>query len=607
MSEILKLFMEKGFLLDKEMLEFLNELDDGRVASEIIDKIAVVSHKKVITKNLVDDNIEKIKPLLVELDGEKRKLVDKYFVNISISVEVKKERGVEDEEVVVDASTISGSTVSSNINVEKEIERGSVKILSSPIGVSKKIECRDFVKHFRNRYNGMKKLLQERPELDNLISIDKISGNNDISIIGIVSEKRITKNGNLILNVEDLTGKARLLINQNKEDVFEKSKEILLDDIIGFNCNGDREFLFVNDFFYPDCFLKEKRRLDEEDYAIFISDLHIGSGNFLAENFGNFIDWLNGKDCDEGQKEVLKRIKYMFVVGDTIDGVGVYPGQEKDLVVKDIKEQYKILAEFYERIPKHISIIQCAGQHDAVRVAEPQPPVGEDFAECLQDIENLYLVSNPSFVEIGGEGNGVGGGGVVDKGEVVGESGEVSGGGEDVVGESGGGVGGEGKEGIKVLMYHGASMHGMIGEIEELRLNKAHAHPARVIKHILLRRHLAPTHGATTYIPNSSGDPMLISEVPDVITTGDLHRTDIDSYNNVLIVANSCWQAMTAFEEKVGNNPDPCKVPILNLKTRAIKILDFSDGDEGEGEEVEGGEDGGSSNNGEDIKEVKNG
>jgi DNA polymerase II small subunit len=261
----------------------------------------------------------------------------------------------------------------------------------------------------------------------------------------------------------------------------------------------------------------------------------------------------------------------MFVVGDTIDGVGVYPGQEKDLVVKDIKEQYKILAEFYKRIPKHISIIQCAGQHDAVRVAEPQPPVGEDFAECLQDIENLYLVSNPSFVEIGGEGvNVVGGEGV-----------------------------GGGKEGIKVLMYHGASMHGMIGEIEELRMNKAHAHPARVIKHILLRRHLAPTHGATTYIPNSSEDPMLISEVPDVITTGDLHRTDIDSYNNVLIVANSCWQAMTAFEEKVGNNPDPCKVPILNLKTRAIKILDFSDVDDRL--EDGGGDEGGDGDNVEEV------
>ena len=95
-SNTLKLFLEKGFLLDKEMLDFLNELDDSEVANEILDKIAVVSRKKIITKSLVGDNIDKIKPILFELDGEKKKLVDKYFVNVSISVEVKKERSIED-------------------------------------------------------------------------------------------------------------------------------------------------------------------------------------------------------------------------------------------------------------------------------------------------------------------------------------------------------------------------------------------------------------------------------------------------------------------------------------------------------------------------------
>jgi hypothetical protein len=50
--------------------------------------------------------------------------------------------------------------------------------------------------------------------------------------------------------------------------------------------------------------------------------------------------------------------------------------------------------------------------------------------------------------------------------------------------------------------------------------------------------------------------------------------------SNILLVASSCWQSITPFEEKVGNNPDPCKVPLLNLKTREIKILDFSGNDE---------------------------
>ncbi len=543
MSAILKLFVEKGFLLDKEMLDFLNELDDRDVANEILDKIAVVSQKKIITKGLVGDNIEKIKPILYELDDGKKKLVDKYFVNVSISVEVKKESVVEEDAGVAEEKKNEVEDVDLD-----GVEPGNVKILSSPVIASQKLEVRNFVKHFRSRYNGMKKLLMERPELDNLISIDKITGNAEICIIGMVTSKQITKNKNLILEVEDLTGTAKLLINQNKEEVYEKSKEILLDDIIGFKCNGTRDFLFVNDFFYPDCFIGEKKRLDNEEFALFISDVHVGSNNFLGDNFNKFISWLNGENSDRKQRETLKKIKYMFVVGDTIEGVGVYPGQEKELVIKDIKMQYDRLAEFYDKIPKHIQIIQCAGQHDGVRVPEPQPPVGEDFAEALHKLPNMHIVSNPSFIEIGGT---------------------------------------EDKEGIKVLMYHGASMHGVIGEIEELRLANAHSAPAKVIKHLLLRRHLAPTHGATTYIPGDE-DAMLIKEIPDIITTGDLHRTEIDSYNNVLIIANSCWQSMTAFEEKVGNVPDPCKVPILNLKTREIRILDFT------GDDIKGGENDGS-------------
>jgi DNA polymerase II small subunit/DNA polymerase delta subunit B len=64
------------------------------------------------------------------------------------------------------------------------------------------------------------------------------------------------------------------------------------------------------------------------------------------------------------------------------------------------------------------------------------------------------------------------------------------------------------------------------------------------------------------------------------LCTGEVHRLDIESYNGVLIITGSCWQAQTPFEEKVGNIPDPAKVPILNLKTRELKVLDFGDEEE---------------------------
>ena len=64
--------------------------------------------------------------------------------------------------------------------------------------------------------------MQQRKELENLTSIDKISGNRNFSIIGIVTTKQVTKNKNIILEVEDLTGIAKLLISRNKEEIFEK-------------------------------------------------------------------------------------------------------------------------------------------------------------------------------------------------------------------------------------------------------------------------------------------------------------------------------------------------------------------------------------------------
>ena len=39
-QEILKFFVKKGFLLDKELLEFFANLNDLEIAKEILDKIS---------------------------------------------------------------------------------------------------------------------------------------------------------------------------------------------------------------------------------------------------------------------------------------------------------------------------------------------------------------------------------------------------------------------------------------------------------------------------------------------------------------------------------------------------------------------------------------
>jgi DNA polymerase II small subunit/DNA polymerase delta subunit B len=226
-KEILKFSIENGFLLDKDILNFLQDLDDTELAKQILDKVSHLAKKKVITKTLIEENPQIYQSIFTEVNGEKKKIVERYFVKVSLSVEVTKEREI---------SSIP------NVN-------SSVKILSSPILASQKLETKDFIRHFRNRYSFYKNLLQSREELKFLTSIDRIGNNNEFSIIGMVLEKRITKNKNVILEVEDLTGRIKVLINQNREEVYEKSKEILVDDVIALKCSGSRDFVYVNDLF----------------------------------------------------------------------------------------------------------------------------------------------------------------------------------------------------------------------------------------------------------------------------------------------------------------------------------------------------------------------
>ena len=240
---------------------------------------------------------------------------------------------------------------------------------------------------------------------------------------------------------------------------------------------------------------------------------------------------------NETQKELSKKIRYLFITGDNVDGIGIYPGQEAGLTINNLQLQYKKLAEYIGKIRKDITIFMCPGQHDASRIAEPQPAIDQTYAPELYEIKNLILLSNPAMVEIGAT---------------------------------------KSAPGLKVLMYHGANMHGLVDEIEDLRITKAVRTPTKIVKHLLIKRHLAPQHDSSDYLPTKETDPFVIKEIPDIVATGDLHRSDVSMYNNILMIASSCWQSTTAFEEKIGHEPDPCKVPILNLKTGNVNILDFT-------------------------------
>ena len=70
-------------------------------------------------------------------------------------------------------------------------------------------------------------------------------------------------------------------------------------------------------------------------------------------------------------------------------------------------------------------------------------------------------------------------------------------------------------------------------------------------------------------------DSLMIKKIPDFFVTGHIHKANVGSYNNITTICCSCWQSKTSFQEKVGHNPEPSRVPIVNLKTREVKMLKF--------------------------------
>ncbi|MEM4330428.1 MAG: metallophosphoesterase [Candidatus Pacearchaeota archaeon] len=492
-KELFYFCLEKNILLEKELFSLLQNLNKES-SKKIILFLFENLKKNFLKKEDFLNNLDKISLFLSEEEK-------KFFSNNPLSSRQE----------------------------QSPLKNNSIKILLSFKISSKKVSISDFVDYFRARYEQIRNIFLQR-NIENLSSIRKLVPSKNSSIIVSVLDKKISKNNNIIFDVEDLTGKTKVLFSSSKPEVFEKAKSVLLDDVVLMKVSGNKDFLFGNDILWPDIFLPSRKKINEDIFIAVTSDLHVGSSMFLEKNFLKFIKWLN---LENGKEEIAKKVKYLFIVGDTIDGVGVYPDQERFLSIKNITDQYKKLYEYLSLLRKDIKIIICPGQHDAVWVGEPQPPIDKQWAPFLYNMENVYLVSNPSLVEI--------------------------------------------ENSFKILLYHGAAMHGVIEGIEELRTKYGHKFPARVTKEFLKRRLLSSPHGDFDYIPSPGKDFSVIEEVPDIVCTGDQHRPEISYYNNILLIASSCWQSKTPFEEKIGHEPDPCKVPLFNLKTREIKILDFSE------------------------------
>tara|TARA_Y100000310_G_scaffold89923_1_gene87034 strand:+ start:1535 stop:3202 length:1668 start_codon:yes stop_codon:yes gene_type:complete len=548
----IKEMFDKGILLSEDVLE--KDFDEG-----LIERIEM--EEDLLTLNDDYVNIIEGSDYLVDwyqvdkyrVDSEKDRDDELYqtslqqfqkstLTNPELAV-VKQE--IKSLEVELDETESSFDTVAENVADKLDIVElskipNSVNVVVSYINKPHKYQIQDFTNFFLSRYKFIESILRNRQELQHPLTISRVLNMNDkenVSIIGLVEDIRETKNGNLMLTLEDMTGRIKVLISKNSKELLQEGRDLVLDEVIGINGVSGDKIVFANKIVWPDIpSTHELKKGPEDEYIIFLSDIHVGSKLFLDDEFNKFIKWIRSEAGNEQQQSIARKVKYIIIAGDLVDGIGIYPNQQEELSIDSIDGQYAEFTRLIKQIPLDKQIIMCPGNHDMVHLAEPQPIFTQSFAPGLFDLPNVTLVTNPSVVNVG-------------------KTEEFS--------------------GFDILLYHGFSFDYYVANVESIRNGGGYHRSDLIMKFLLKRRHLAPSYKSTPYYPAHQEDPLLIRKIPDFFITGHIHYSSVANYKGITMLSGSCWQAKTSFQEKLGHEPEPARVPLVNLKTREVKILRF--------------------------------
>ncbi len=481
-GEIIQIFAESGYMVDPAALDMLK----------------------------TSGSPELIKKLLCSIDSSVMVVGAEHIRGVPVPGKNVQVMTVPKILVPAKSSEVKASKVPPQITVLKDISNQS-----TCIG-----EYTDFVSYFMDRYTLLGDLLRKRISSRPIESLRKrnMDTRESLSVIGMVLDIRTTTNGHKLIEIEDKTGTVPVLVHKEKDkDLFELAGSLLMDEVIGVTgtLSGDSSLMFANSIIRPDIPNAQNLSIAREKArgkAVFISDIHVGSKTFLEAAWFRFVDWLNDD------------INYLIVAGDVVDGIGIFPGQDRELAIQDIYEQYAKAAEYLNAVPGHIKIIISPGNHDAVRQAEPQPRFPERIMRLFRS--DITFVGNPSMVDIGG---------------------------------------------VKVLIYHGRSMDDIIAGTHGF----SYADRAKAMASMLRFRHLSPIYGGRVSIAPEKKDHFVIDPVPDILHCGHVHTVGVSRYKGVLTINSGTWQSQTEFQKRMNLQPVPAKATLVDLASMEYSINSF--------------------------------
>ncbi len=402
-----------------------------------------------------------------------------------------------------------------------------VEVIKNYEGETSSGKPADWVAYFNDRFNRLRDLLllKDNSGITSISNIKSMPQGADIKTIAMLSNISISPiKKYTVFDMEDNTGSYRGILTSQNSD-------LLADQVVLIKGRKFKDAVFIKDIVYPDIQVRDSKPKDIEDsYVLFLSDIHVGSKLFAKDAAELFMKWINQEVSE--YSSIAKLVKFIVISGDLVDGIGVYPNQEKELEIKDLREQYEAFYKLFDRIPKNIKLLISQGNHDATHIAEPQPKPDPNFASPVYKLVNAVFLSNPYQVNL-------------------------------VVGSSK----------TNLLSYHGFSIPYYADTIS--KYNKMDPQDIEEIMKLHLKsRHLAPTHGSSQVVPLKR-DYLVIDETPDIYATGHIHKALVSKYKETILINSSCWQYQTSYQKKYGMNPDIAKVPIVNLRDKSYMMLDF--------------------------------
>jgi DNA polymerase II small subunit (EC 2.7.7.7) len=385
-------------------------------------------------------------------------------------------------------------------------------------------EYGDFVSVFRDRYERLSEMLRGRVTHRPAAAVADLSDNSEAAMIGMVADAYTTSGGHWRFELEDTSGTYPCMVLADSKPAA-KAPRVLCDEVIAVEGEiskrrGDDEgVMFVDSLQFPNVpRTHSPSTADRQVRAALVSDVHVGSQEFLADAWGRFTDWLHS--------DAAADVEYLLLAGDMVEGVGVYPGQDEELDIVDIYDQYEQFSEHLKEVPGDMELVMIPGNHDSVRLAEPQPAF-DDELRSIMSAHDATISANPSTVTV---------------------------------------------EGVSVLMYHGVSLDELIAELP----GAAYEDPAKTMRYLLEKRHLAPQYGGQVRIAPEERDHLVIEEVPDIFHAGHVHKFGYTRHNGVLTVNSSCWQSQTDFQASVNLDPDVAYAPIVDLQTLEMGYAQFA-------------------------------